>query len=66
MSPSGQYVYFAYPSSFGVATFTVNGLLNTDWSLTTRAFVNASGYSEPFHIYRSNNLLTGTYVIAIT
>jgi len=66
LSPSGEYIYFAYPASFGAATFTVNGLLNTDWVLVTRAFVNASGYSESYRIYRSTNLLTGTYVIVVS
>lgn len=66
LSPSGQYVYFAYPASLGAATFTVNGLVNTDWILVTRALVNASGYSESYNIYRSTSLLTGTYVIAVS
>lgn len=65
-TPSAQYIYFAYPTSFGAATFTVNGLLNTAWTLVQRAFINASGYSENFNIYRSDNLLTGTYVVAIS
>lgn len=66
LSPSAQYVYFAYPTSFGAATFTVNGLLNSAWTLVQRNVVNASGHSEPFNIYRSDNLLTGTYQIAIS
>lgn len=66
VSPSGEYVYFAYPAAWGLASFTVNGLLNTDWTLVARSFVNASGYTETYNIYRSNNLLTGTYVIAIS
>lgn len=66
VSPAGQYVYFCYPASFGAATFTVNGLLNTDWILSTQTFVNASGYSSSYRVYRSTNLLTGTYVIAIS
>ncbi len=65
-SPSAQYIYFAYPTSFGAATFTVNGLLNTAWTLVQRSFINASGHSEPFNIYRSDNLLTGTFVVAIS
>lgn len=66
ISPSAEYIYFAYPASFGAAAFTVNGLPNTDWTLVTRAFVNASGYSESYHIYRSNNVLTGTYQVTIS
>jgi len=66
ITSSAEYVYFAYPAAWGAATFTVNGLLNTAWTLVTRAFVNASGYSESYDIYRSNNLLTGTYIITIS
>jgi hypothetical protein len=66
ISPSAEYIYFAYPASFGAASFTVNGLPNTDWTLVTRAFVNASGYSESYRIYRSNNVLTGTYQVTIS
>jgi hypothetical protein len=66
MAPSAQYLYFAYPASFGAATFTVNGLPNTDWTLIQRSFVNASGYSESYRIYRSNNMLTGNYQIAVS
>ena len=65
VSPSAQYVYFAYPASFGAAAFTVNGLANTAWTLVTRAFINASGNSTSYNIYRSDNLLTGTYAVAI-
>jgi hypothetical protein len=63
---SAQYIYYAYPASFGAATFTVNGLLNTAWTLVTRDFVNASGYTESYNIYRSDNLLTGFYQIVVT
>ena len=66
ITAASQYVIFAYPASFGTATFTVNGLLNTAWTLAVRAFVNASGYSESYNVYSSNNLLTGTYIIAVS
>jgi hypothetical protein len=66
ITAAAEYIYFAYPASFGTASFTVNGLPNTAWTLVTRAFVNASGYSESYNIYRSNNLLTGTYTIVVS
>ena len=65
LSPSAQYIWIAYPASYGTATFTVNGLPNTAWNLTTRPFVNASGYSSSYNIYQSQNLLTGTYTIGV-
>lgn len=61
LAPSGQYLYFALPTSFGAATFNVNGLLNTAWILTTRTFDG-----DTYNIYRSQNLLTGTFQVAVS
>lgn len=66
---TAQYIYFAWPSTFGAASqFTVNGLPNTAWILVGRAFVNASGYSSTFYIYRSENLLTNAspYTVVVS
>lgn len=65
LSPSAQYIYFAFPAAFGAPSFTVNGLPNTAWTLVTRAFINAHSYSASYNIYRSDNLLTGTYTVAL-
>lgn len=62
---AAEYMYFAWPTSYGTPQFTVNGLLNTAWTKVTRAFVNASGYSNGYDIYRSDNLLTGTYIVVV-
>jgi hypothetical protein len=62
---AAQYLYFAFPASFGIPTVTVNGLVNTAWTVVARAFVNASSYNTSYNIYRSNNLLTGTYLLAL-
>lgn len=57
LSPSGQYMYIVFPASYGTnTTFTVNGFSDTDWVLTTRAFVNQSGYSSSYNIYRTGSL----------
>lgn len=66
ITAAAQYIYFAFPTSFGTPQFTVNGLLNTAWTKTTRTFVNASGYSSSYDIWRSDNLLTGTYNITLS
>jgi hypothetical protein len=58
----GKYFYFAYPASFGVASFKVGGLSFSDMSLTVRAFVNASGYSESYNIYKVNNIQNGSNI----
>ncbi len=67
LSPAAEYTYFAWPTAFGSSpTFTVNGLVNTAWTLVTRSFTNASSYAASYDIYRSDNLLTGTYTVAVT
>lgn len=62
---AAQYIYFAIPTAYGTPNFNVNGLLNTAWTLVTRGFTNASGYTQSYDIYRSDNLLTGTYVVTL-
>lgn len=56
----GNYLWFAWPDSFGSGEFWTNGLQNTAWTLTTRSFVNASGYSSTFRIYRSTFIQNGS------
>lgn len=56
----GNYLWFAWPDSFGAGEFWTNGLQNTAWVLTTRAFINASGYSASFRIYRSTYIQNGS------
>ncbi len=66
VSPSAEYIVYSYPASFGAATFTVNGFLDTAFTLTTRNFVNASGATVSYNIYTSNDLLTGTYSVVVS
>lgn len=56
LNGSGDYLFFAFPSSFGTPTFTVNGLPNTAWTKirSNSAFVNASGYSNNYDVWISN------------
>lgn len=59
----GKYFYFAWPTSFGTPSFKVGGLSFSDMTLVTRAFVNASGYSSSYDIYRVTNIQTGSAII---
>ena len=62
---SAQYMYYIFPDSLGAPTFQVNGLPNTDWILVQREFINSVGLSAQFRIYRSGNLLTGSYNVVV-
>lgn len=62
---SAQYVYISYPKSWGAASFKVNGLDNTAWTLTDASFTNDAGATYDAYTYRSDNLLTGTFDIEV-
>jgi len=56
----GQYLYIAYPAGFGAATFTVGGLPNSAWTVSTNSYTNASGYATNYLIYRTDTIQNGT------
>lgn len=63
----GRYIFFAWPSTWGTPTFTVNGLVDTSWVNATVSHTNASGYTTDYHTWRSLNLLNGSSVtVAVT
>lgn len=59
----GKYMVFAYPASFGVATFIVNGLTNNAFTSVVRPFTNNLDITEDYIIYRTNTLQFGTLTI---
>lgn len=59
----GNYVYYAYPSSFGSLTAVkVGGLAFSDFSTTVINFTNASGHSSSYNLVRINNIQTGSNI----
>ena len=62
---ANTYIYVAYPASFGAATFAVGGFADAGWTLVTRAFINASGYSSSYNIYRHTLATIGTYNVTV-
>lgn len=62
----GNYIFYAYPDSFGAAAFTVGGLSYSDVVLTTRTVVNASGVGISYRIYRTGSVQFGTLPIAVS
>jgi hypothetical protein len=61
-----EYIYLAFPSSFGVPVFTVNGLIVTFQSIALNGFVNASEGITDYVVYKSNNLLNGSVTISVS
>jgi len=65
---SGEYIYYAYPSSFGDATFKVGGFAG-GFSLLhggATAHTNTDGFSETYFIYRSDNASLGSTEVEVT
>lgn len=62
-SPSGQYIWFAYPASFGdVNSVKLNGVVN-DFTKTTVSHTNASGDTVDYYAYRSPNNMTADNIL---
>jgi hypothetical protein len=58
----GQYIYYCYPASFGNPNVTVGGLSFSDFTVTTRNFVNASGATASYNIIRFNTIQNGSSI----
>jgi hypothetical protein len=59
----GRYPYYCYPAALGALTnVTVNNLSFSDYTVVTRAFVNASGSSVSYNIVRFNNIQNGSSI----
>lgn len=63
VSPTAQYIYFAWPSTFGTPSFKVNGLANNAWVKTVVSFTNSSGAVESYDVYRSQFIQNGSNII---
>lgn len=62
----GQYPYYILPASMAAGIeYWIGGLRNTDWHAETRPLTNASGYTEPYVIFRLNHIQTGVLNIEI-
>jgi hypothetical protein len=53
---AGQYLVFAWPSSYGTPTFTINGLPNTAWTKigSSISFTNMFSYVTTYDVWISN------------
>ena len=49
---ASQYIYFAYPTRFGVATIFVGGF-ETTFEQSVVSFTNDSGFTENYYVYKS-------------
>ena len=63
---SGEYMWYALPTSMGTCTFTYNGFTGGFTEVTTFNHTNASGHTESYRVYRSDNsnlgLIDGLFI----
>ena len=66
----GQYMYFVIPRRYCInsetqedlTTFTIGGLVNSDFSITVQTVTNSLGFEETYNIYKSNNIQYGSSI----
>lgn len=65
-STEDQYIWYAFPSRYGNPVFNVGGFDGGFTKAASISFTNASGYTEEYAVYRSDNSNLGTKTIKVT
>lgn len=60
-----QFIFFAIPTRFGEPSFTVGGFTGGFTKVATVDFTNASGYTEPYNIYKSDYSNLGNTTVVV-
>lgn len=60
---ANQYIYYAVPSRYGEVSFNVGGFDGGFTKVQTLDFENASGYTESYDVYRSDNASLGNTTV---
>ena len=62
----GEYIYYCLPKRMGACSFKVGGFDGGFILQSEGAFTNASGYTETYYIYRSDNASLGATSVTVT
>ena len=65
-SEVNQYVWYALPTRYGEPVFNVGGFDGGFTKVSTLNFINLSGYTEEYTVYRSDNSNIGKKTIKVT
>lgn len=60
------YIWYALPVRLGECTFTVDGFVGGFILADTIEFTNVQGYTEPYYVYRSENIIPGETKVVIS
>lgn len=63
---SSQYIYYCLPKRMGTCAFKVGGFDGGFSLVKTISFTNASGYTEDYYIYRSDNAGLGQTAVTVS
>ena len=63
---SSQYIYYCLPKRMGTCAFKVGGFDGGFSLVDTISFTNASGYTEDYYIYRSDNAGLGQTAVTVS
>lgn len=64
-SGADQYVWYALPARYGTPVFNVGGFDGGFAKVNTISFVNLSGYTEEYAVYRSDNSNIGKKTVKV-
>ena len=63
---SGQYIWFCVPTRYGTPAFNVGGFDGGFSKISTLQFKNASGYTESYDVYKSDNANLGSKTVKVS
>ncbi len=61
-----QHIYYAVPTRYGACSFNVGGFDGGFSKAATIDFVNASGYTESYDVYKSDNANLGNTTVKVS
>lgn len=61
-----QYIWYALPTRYGTPSFNVGGFDGGFSKIQTISFTNASGYTENYDVWRSDNAGLGTTTVKVS
>ena len=62
---SGKYIWYAYPTRFGKASFTMGGFAGGFEEPDTISVTNGAGYTEDYYLYRSTEAGCGALKVIV-
>ena len=62
---TNEYIYFCIPIKWGTPTFNVGGFDGGFFKVAEINFTNNSGHTEPYSIWRSDNLSLGSQTVTV-